>query len=119
MKVSAKAFKQSIEALTSEERDIKRLAGKIETLQDGFYSNCVGKVTQQRLKEIQESLQTNRRQIYEMIYSLECIRDLYQKCEDDLFEEYQGVGVQRTRTATNITLNFTQAEMQLIDLIKF
>lgn len=118
MKVSEKAFEQSIEALRSEERDIKRLLVRIEALQGGACLNCVRAVTQQRLRLIQESLQANRKQIYEMIYSLEHIWDIYQKCEGDLFEECQGDRVQRTRNGINVTIIFSQEDMQLIDLIE-
>lgn len=118
MKVSVKAFEQSIEALKSEERNIKRLSMRIETMQDGLYSNLVSNVTLQRIQVVQESLQLNRKQIYEVIYSLERIRNLYQKCEDDLLEECLDNGVRRTRTAISVAINFNQEEMQLIDLIK-
>lgn len=118
LKVSTKAFERSMESLRKEERNINRLSIRLETLQDGFYSQCVSETIQQRIRLIQESLQTNRKQIYEIIYSLDRIWDLYQKYENDLFEECQDAGTQRIRTAISVTLNFTKEEMQLIDLIK-
>ena len=117
LKIKTEALVRSIEELRTIER---RVAGKRnEILENARKCQQSGyEVQGRRLENAAEGLVERRRNIYELILSLERIKSVYQDAENSFSEALDGNYTKATRDADYITIAFPEEVMEVIRHIK-
>ena len=117
LKVKTEALVRSIDELKMIERKVA--VKRNEILENARKCQQLGyEVQGKRLESSAEGLYERRKNIYELILSLERIESIYQDAEKTLLEDLEGNNLKATRDASHITIAFPEEVMEVVSHIK-